>query len=224
MNALWRAVFRRLQRTDLSQDRACYRLPLRTASLAVILSPLGRRQGCEQVPPPLSVASTPRRSALGVEAIGYQDYQHSPVSEERRRTSLIRKRGSQVNNREGPQPWGCTQDRQRGAHPRCFKLTACDWATHIFRVANRAGIAPGKTFWKWKKLLCRKFITARCLIVPHCWLILRQPLRLPGAQTCNAPRIEDIMRIKHKTSRRSGLGVDAIFTIRKKIFFCQLSL
>lgn len=71
--------------------------------------------------------------------------------------------------------------------------------THIFRVANRTGIAPGKNVLEVEKKLL-KFIPEEFLIDAHHWLILL------GRYTCIArkPRcgsclIEDLCEYKHKT-------------------------
>ncbi len=72
--------------------------------------------------------------------------------------------------------------------------------THIFRVANRTGIAPGKTVLEVEKRLV-KFIPEEFLLDAHHWLILH------GRYTCMArkPRcgaciIEDLCEYRKKTS------------------------
>ena len=71
--------------------------------------------------------------------------------------------------------------------------------THIFRVSNRTGIAPGKTVLEVEKKLL-KFVPAEFRQDAHHWLILH------GRYTCIArkPRcgscvIEDLCEFKHKT-------------------------
>ncbi len=71
--------------------------------------------------------------------------------------------------------------------------------THIFRVSNRTGIAPGKNVLEVEKKLV-KFIPEEFLVDAHHWLILL------GRYTCVArkPRcgsclIEDLCEYKHKT-------------------------
>jgi len=71
--------------------------------------------------------------------------------------------------------------------------------THIFRVSNRTGIAPGKTVLEVEKKLL-KFVPAEFRQDAHHWLILH------GRYTCIArkPRcgaciIEDLCEYKHKT-------------------------
>ena len=71
--------------------------------------------------------------------------------------------------------------------------------THIFRVANRTGIAPGKTVLEVEKRLLR-LVPKEFLLDAHHWLILH------GRYTCIArkPRcgsclIEDLCEYRHKT-------------------------
>jgi endonuclease III len=71
--------------------------------------------------------------------------------------------------------------------------------THIFRVSNRTGIAPGKTVLEVEKKLLR-FVPKEFLVDAHHWLILL------GRYTCIArkPRcasciIEDLCEYKDKT-------------------------
>lgn len=71
--------------------------------------------------------------------------------------------------------------------------------THIFRVSNRTGIAPGKTVLEVEKRLLR-LVPREFLIDAHHWLILL------GRYTCIArkPRcgsclIEDLCEYRHKT-------------------------
>ncbi len=71
--------------------------------------------------------------------------------------------------------------------------------THIFRVANRTGIAPGKTVLEVERKLM-KFVPTEFLLDAHHWLILH------GRYTCIArkPRcgscvIEDLCEYRHKT-------------------------
>ena len=72
--------------------------------------------------------------------------------------------------------------------------------THIFRVANRTGIAPGKTVLQVEKRLLR-LVPAEFLHDAHHWLILH------GRYTCLARRprcgscpIEDLCEYRHKTA------------------------
>ena len=80
-----------------------------------------------------------------------------------------------------------------------FRQPAMAVDTHIFRVANRTGIAPGKNVLEVEKKLM-KFIPEEFLLDAHHWLILH------GRYTCLArtPRcgsciIEDLCEYKAKT-------------------------
>jgi endonuclease-3 len=80
-----------------------------------------------------------------------------------------------------------------------FRQPAMAVDTHIFRVSNRTGIAPGKTVLEVEKRLLR-LVPKEYLLDAHHWLILL------GRYTCVArkPRcgsciIEDLCEYKHKT-------------------------
>ncbi|MFA5678629.1 MAG: endonuclease III [Pseudomonas sp.] len=72
--------------------------------------------------------------------------------------------------------------------------------THIFRVSNRTGIAPGKTVLEVEKKLMRH-VPREFLVDAHHWLILHGryvcKARTPQCGSC---RIEDLCEYKHKTS------------------------
>ncbi|MEL0169077.1 MAG: endonuclease III [Pseudomonadaceae bacterium] len=72
--------------------------------------------------------------------------------------------------------------------------------THIFRVSNRTGIAPGKTVLAVEKQLL-KHVPKEFLVDAHHWLILHGryvcKARTPQCGSC---RIEDLCDYKHKTS------------------------
>ena len=72
--------------------------------------------------------------------------------------------------------------------------------THIFRVSNRTGIAPGKTVLEVEKKLMRH-VPREFLLDAHHWLILhgRYVCRARTPQ-CGSCRIEDLCEYKHKTS------------------------
>jgi endonuclease-3 len=71
--------------------------------------------------------------------------------------------------------------------------------THIFRVANRTGIAPGKTVLEVEKKLLR-FIPKEFLQDAHHWLILHgRYVCIARKPRCNACLIEDLCEYKHKT-------------------------
>jgi endonuclease-3 len=80
-----------------------------------------------------------------------------------------------------------------------FRKVAMAVDTHIFRVSNRTGIAPGKNVLEVERKLL-KFIPAEFLLDAHHWLILH------GRYTCIArkPRcgsclIEDLCEYNKKT-------------------------
>ncbi len=72
--------------------------------------------------------------------------------------------------------------------------------THIFRVSNRTGIAPGKTVLEVEKRLMR-VVPAGYLLDAHHWLILHGryvcTARKPGCSDCI---INDLCEYRHKTS------------------------
>ena len=74
--------------------------------------------------------------------------------------------------------------------------------THIFRVANRTGLAPGKTVRVVEEKLL-KFVPAEFLQDAHHWLILHGryvcTARKPACPTCN---IHDLCEYRHKTHVR----------------------
>jgi endonuclease III len=81
-----------------------------------------------------------------------------------------------------------------------FRMPAMAVDTHIFRVSNRTGIAPGKNVLEVERKLM-KFVPAEFLLDAHHWLILH------GRYTCIArkPRcgscvIEDLCEYKQKTT------------------------
>ncbi len=71
--------------------------------------------------------------------------------------------------------------------------------THIFRVSNRTGIAPGKTVLEVEKKLLR-FIPKQFLIDAHHWLILLGRYTCVARKPrCNSCLIEDLCDYKKKT-------------------------
>lgn len=70
--------------------------------------------------------------------------------------------------------------------------------THIFRVANRTGIAKGKTVLEVEKKLL-KFIPKEFLQDAHHWLILHgRYICVARKPKCSACIIEDLCEYKHK--------------------------
>lgn len=71
--------------------------------------------------------------------------------------------------------------------------------THIFRVANRTGIAPGKTVLEVEKRLLR-LVPREFLIDAHHWLILHgRYICIARKPRCGACLIEDLCDYRHKT-------------------------
>ena len=72
--------------------------------------------------------------------------------------------------------------------------------THIFRVSNRTGLAPGKNVLEVERQLL-KFVPKQFLLDSHHWLILHGryvcQARKPRGGSC---RIEDLCDFKQKTS------------------------
>jgi len=81
-----------------------------------------------------------------------------------------------------------------------FRQPAMAVDTHIFRVSNRTGIAPGKTVLEVEKKLV-KFVPREYLLDAHHWLILhgRYVCKARKPQ-CGSCRIEDLCEYKHKIS------------------------
>jgi endonuclease-3 len=81
-----------------------------------------------------------------------------------------------------------------------FRQPAMAVDTHIFRVSNRTGIAPGKTVLEVEKKLV-KFVPKEYLLDAHHWLILhgRYVCKARKPQ-CGSCRIEDLCEYRHKTS------------------------
>ena len=72
--------------------------------------------------------------------------------------------------------------------------------THIFRVSNRTGIAPGKNVVEVEKNLM-KFVPKPYLLDAHHWLILHGRYVCQARKPrCGSCRIEDLCDFKEKTS------------------------
>ncbi len=72
--------------------------------------------------------------------------------------------------------------------------------THIFRVSNRTGIAPGKTVLEVERKLI-KFVPKDYLLDAHHWLILHGRYVCQARKPrCGSCRIEDLCEFKQKTS------------------------
>lgn len=72
--------------------------------------------------------------------------------------------------------------------------------THIFRVSNRTGIAPGKTVLEVERKLIR-FVPKDFLLDAHHWMILHGRYVCQARKPrCGSCRIEDLCEFKEKTS------------------------
>jgi endonuclease-3 len=154
------------------------------------------------------VANTPEAIyALGVEGlseyiktIGLYNSKAKNVIEACR--LLIEKHGSQVpDNREDlealPGVGGKTANVVLNT---AFRQLAMAVDTHIFRVSNRTGIAPGKNVVEVEKKLL-KFVPRDYLLDAHHWLILHGRYVCTARKPrCGACRIEDLCEYKAKTS------------------------
>jgi len=81
-----------------------------------------------------------------------------------------------------------------------FRQIAMAVDTHIFRVSNRTGIAPGKNVLEVEKKLLR-FVPKEFLLDAHHWLILHGRYVCQARKPrCGSCRIEDLCEFKDKTS------------------------
>lgn len=154
------------------------------------------------------VANTPEAIyALGVEGlseyiktIGLYNSKARNVIEACR--LLIEKHGSQVpDNREDLEALpGVGRKTANVVLNTAFRQPAMAVDTHIFRVSNRTGIAPGKNVLEVEKKLL-KFVPKEFLLDAHHWLILHGRYVCTARKPrCGACRIEDLCEFKGKTS------------------------
>ncbi len=154
------------------------------------------------------VANTPEAIyALGVEGlseyiktIGLYNSKAKNVIEACR--LLIEKHGSQVpDNREDLEALpGVGRKTANVVLNTAFRQLAMAVDTHIFRVSNRTGIAPGKNVVEVEKKLL-KFVPRDYLLDAHHWLILHGRYVCTARKPrCGACRIEDLCEYKAKTS------------------------
>jgi endonuclease-3 len=81
-----------------------------------------------------------------------------------------------------------------------FRQLAMAVDTHIFRVSNRTGIAPGKNVVEVEHKLM-KFVPRDYLLDAHHWLILHgRYVCIARKPRCSSCRIEDLCEYKAKTS------------------------
>ncbi|TXI27621.1 MAG: endonuclease III [Aquipseudomonas alcaligenes] len=154
------------------------------------------------------VANTPEAIyALGVEGlseyiktIGLYNSKAKNVIEACR--LLIEKHGSMVpDNREDLEALpGVGRKTANVVLNTAFRQPAMAVDTHIFRVSNRTGIAPGKNVLEVEKKLL-KFVPKEFLLDAHHWLILHGRYVCQARKPrCGACRIEDLCEYKGKTS------------------------
>ena len=154
------------------------------------------------------VANTPEAIyALGVEGlseyiktIGLYNSKAKNVIEACR--LLIEKHGSVVpDNREDLEALpGVGRKTANVVLNTAFRQPAMAVDTHIFRVSNRTGIAPGKNVLEVDKKLL-KFVPKEFLLDAHHWLILHGRYVCQARKPrCGACRIEDLCEYKGKTS------------------------
>ncbi|AEB57483.1 endonuclease III [Ectopseudomonas mendocina] len=154
------------------------------------------------------VANTPEAIyALGVEGlseyiktIGLYNSKAKNVIEACR--ILIEKHGSVVpDNREDLEALpGVGRKTANVVLNTAFRQLAMAVDTHIFRVSNRTGIAPGKNVVEVEKKLL-KFVPKDYLLDAHHWLILHGRYVCTARKPrCGACRIEDLCEYKAKTS------------------------
>jgi len=154
------------------------------------------------------VANTPEAIyALGVEGlseyiktIGLYNSKAKNVIEACR--LLIEKHGSQVpDNREDLEALpGVGRKTANVVLNTAFRQPAMAVDTHIFRVSNRTGIAPGKNVLEVEKKLL-KFVPKDYLLDAHHWLILHgRYVCVARKPRCGSCRIEDLCEYKGKTS------------------------
>ncbi|MCY1268758.1 Endonuclease III [compost metagenome] len=210
MNAAKRAeIFRRLHDDDPNPTTELeYATPFELL-IAVILSAQATDVGVNKATAKLyPVANTPAAiHALGVEGlseyiktIGLYNSKAKNVIETCR--ILLEKHGGEVpDNREDLEALpGVGRKTANVVLNTAFRQPTMAVDTHIFRVANRTGIAPGKNVLEVEKKLL-KFVPKEYLLDAHHWLILHGRYVCQARKPrCGSCRIEDLCEYKHKTS------------------------
>ncbi|MBZ9665187.1 endonuclease III [Pseudomonas sp. LMG 31766] len=210
MNAAKRLeIFRRLHEDNPEpKTELAYRSPFELL-VAVTLSAQATDVSVNKATAKLfPVANTPEAIyALGVEGlseyiktIGLYNSKAKNVIEACR--ILIEKHGSQVpDNREDLEALpGVGRKTANVVLNTAFRQLAMAVDTHIFRVSNRTGIAPGKNVVEVEKKLL-KFVPKDYLLDAHHWLILHGRYVCTARKPrCGACRIEDLCEYKAKTS------------------------
>ena len=210
MNAAKRyEIFRRLHDDDPNPTtELAYSTPFELL-IAVILSAQATDVGVNKATAKLyPVANTPEAIyALGVDGlseyiktIGLYNSKAKNVIETCR--LLIEKHGSEVpDNREDLEALpGVGRKTANVVLNTAFRQPTMAVDTHIFRVSNRTGIAPGKNVLEVEKKLL-KFVPKEFLLDAHHWLILHgRYVCVARKPRCGACRIEDLCEYKAKTS------------------------
>ncbi|BAU73360.1 endonuclease III [Metapseudomonas furukawaii] len=210
MNAAKRyEIFRRLHADDPNPTtELAYSTPFELL-IAVILSAQATDVGVNKATARLyPVANTPEAIyALGVEGlseyiktIGLYNSKARNVIETCR--ILIERHESQVpDNREALEALpGVGRKTANVVLNTAFRQPTMAVDTHIFRVSNRTGIAPGKNVLEVEKKLL-KFVPKEFLLDAHHWLILHgRYVCVARKPRCGACKIEDLCEYKAKTS------------------------
>lgn len=210
MNAAKRLeIFRRLHEDNPDpKTELAYTTPFELL-IAVILSAQATDVSVNKATARLyPVANTPEAiHALGVEGlseyiktVGLYNSKAKNVIETCR--ILMEKHGSQVpDNREDLEALpGVGRKTANVVLNTAFRQPVMAVDTHIFRVSNRTGIAPGKTVLEVEKKLV-KFVPKDYLLDAHHWLILHgRYVCVARKPRCGACRIEDLCEYKAKTS------------------------
>lgn len=210
MNAAKRLeIFRRLHEDNPEpRTELAYTTPFELL-IAVILSAQATDVGVNKATARLyPVANTPEAIyALGVEGlseyiktIGLYNSKAKNVIETCR--LLVELHGSQVpETREALEALpGVGRKTANVVLNTAFRQLTMAVDTHIFRVSNRTGIAPGKTVLDVERKLL-KFVPKDYLLDAHHWLILHGRYVCQARKPrCGSCRIEDLCEYKAKTS------------------------
>ena len=204
-----REIFRRLQEDNPEpKTELAYSSPFELL-IAVILSAQATDVGVNKATAKLfAVANTPEAiHALGVEGlsayiktIGLYNGKARNIIETCH--ILVEKHGSQVpQTREELEALpGVGRKTANVVLNTAFRQLTMAVDTHIFRVSNRTGIAPGKNVLEVEKKLL-KFVPTEFLLDSHHWLILHGRYVCQARKPrCGSCRIEDLCEYKHKTS------------------------
>ncbi|MBB2496557.1 endonuclease III [Aquipseudomonas ullengensis] len=210
MNAAKRhEIFRRLHEDNPEpKTELAYSTPFELL-IAVILSAQATDVGVNKATAKLyPVANTPEAIyALGVaglseyiKTIGLFNSKAKNVIETCR--ILVEQHGSQVpETREALEALpGVGRKTANVVLNTAFRQLAMAVDTHIFRVSNRTGIAPGKNVVEVEQKLL-KFVPKEFLLDAHHWLILHGRYVCQARKPrCGSCRIEDLCEYKAKTS------------------------